>query len=126
VQAAFDLAQAYIKLNGASSPSNYQDYFKFMSLQKQLFLKELQKNQTKLNDAIFDRIEGDLKLTESNDLLTIVEWIRPALLAKYAAINERTKDIIYTNGSIHIVVPIFQALNAVDHDLAEKYFNEKK
>lgn len=60
---ARDLADAYISLGGASSPSNYQDYFKFYANQKVIFCLELIIRQNEMDLTILKKIDNDLNMT---------------------------------------------------------------
>ena len=58
-----DLADEYIKLGGASSPSNYADYFDFYSNLKVMFLEQLNKRYPEATAEVLRRVDADYNVT---------------------------------------------------------------
>lgn len=83
--AALNLANAYIALNGVSSPSNYADYNDFVSNQRVVFHQTILHNSD-TNTAILTRIDNDLNITGATDPEVRQRWYSIGLYLNYAPV----------------------------------------
>ena len=108
--AALNLANAYITLNGASSPSNYQDYNSFVSNQKVVFHQTLL-HSTDINTAILTRIDNDLNITSETDPEVRQRWYSIGLYLNYAPVYTPAQTWVGQMGRNKYINSIFLALS---------------
>lgn len=108
--AALNLANAYIALNGTSSPSNYQDYKSFVSNQKVVFHQTLLHNFD-INTAILTRIDNDLNITGETDPEVRQRWYSLGLYLSYAPVYTPAQTWVGQIGRNKYLNSIFLALS---------------
>ena len=119
------LAEAYIALGGASSPSNYQDYFSFYSNLKVVFYDTLQAAGSQITLDLLAKIDADYDTTVDPDPEVKQRWLPMGLTLNYAPAYDAAHTWISSMGRCKYLTPVYVALeNSGQHDLGVQWFNE--
>ena len=104
---AADLALAYIKLNGTSSPVNFTQYNSYYSNLKVVFHDTLLNNYDKVNTAILKKIDADLNCTSEADPEVRQRWYSNGLGLHYEPVYDPAHTWICSMGRVKYLSPIY-------------------
>ena len=124
---AVTLAQNYIKLEGASSPEDKDQYQKFDSNLKTIFYSSLLTSNTTVTLDILKKIDEDLGATADPNPEVKQRWLPLCLMLKYQVAYDAAHTFVSSQGRLKYLTPVYQALEWTDqHELALQWFNESK
>ena len=124
---AVTLAQEYIKLGGASSPDDKDQYFKFDSNLKTIFFSTLLSSNNTVTLDILKRIDLDFNVTVDPNPEVKQRWLPLCLMLKYQDAYDPAHTFVSSQGRLKYLTPVYQALEWTgQHELAAKWFNENK
>jgi hypothetical protein len=119
------LAIAYVKLNGAASPDNYEDYFGYISKVKYAFVQTLEAMIEDIDVELLAYIDGDLNTTSSIDPRLKTLWYQVGIRLGYSAVFEPARLWMSEMGRYVYVTDIFTALvESGNCDLALDWYAE--
>jgi hypothetical protein len=121
-----DLANEYVSLAGASSPTNYTDYNNFVSNQRVVFLQTLM-SAPSIDIAIITLIDSDLDITSSVDPEVMMRWYSMGLYLQYAPVQTPAETWVSVMGRNKYIQAIYQALYQSGQDvLANTLYTDNK
>lgn len=119
------MAQAYIAGGGDTSPTNFQDYNEYYSSLKVVFLEDLVTDPDVVTLKIIEKIDADLKITDSVDPEVRQRWYPFGIVKGYDAVMAPAKTFVQGMGRWKYVKPIYKALLDADkRDTALEWYNE--
>lgn len=98
LNASSELADEYIRLGGASSPSNYADYFDYYSGLRVVFLERLRTRQAEVTLEILERIDADFNVTGTFDPECKQRWFPFGLVKGYEPVKVPSHKMVSTVG----------------------------
>jgi len=120
-----DLADQYITLAGASSPSNFEDFKGWYSSLQVIMLTQLNTRKEDVNPTIMAKIDADLNVTNTLDPECKNVWFQLGIRAGYEVVVEPAHTFISSMGRMKYLKPIYQALMDTNQlDLAKKWYQE--
>ena len=118
------LADEYILFNGQSSPTNYQDYFRWFANLKAIFNQKLLDRVDEISYPIMKQIDDDLSISNEPNSEIIHLWYQTAIMSDYiTAPYKEIEKYLGTNGRMKFVIPIFRALNEKNRSEALRIFD---
>lgn len=102
------MANSYVTLGGASSPSNFADYFDWPSPQKVVFYQTLFWNYG-TNSTIMARIDGDYNATFSNDPDVLQRWYSLSIYVNYTDALPQCGNWVGSMGRDKFLYSVFTA-----------------
>jgi leukotriene-A4 hydrolase len=106
--AAISLADAFVALNGASSPANANDYLGWPSNQQVVFVQSLLWN-TACNSAIMTQVDASLNITGTMDPEIKERWFALGLYVNYAPVNAPCEAFVGSTGRNKYLQTIYNA-----------------
>lgn len=94
LNASSDLADAYIKLGGSGSPSNYTDFNDWYSNLRVVFLERLATRRSDVNAAILTKVDEDYNVTHTLDPEMKMRWYPLGIRLQYDVVMEPAKIFI--------------------------------
>jgi leukotriene-A4 hydrolase len=120
------LAQAYVSLEGASSPPNVNDFADFFSSQKVAFVQALAADES-VDAALMTYIDSNLNLSNSLDPMVKNTWYEMGIKKDYEPIMDLVYIWIGEQGRNAYIRPIFQAMVDADNcDMGKVWFEDYK
>ena len=108
------LAQEYIKLGGASSPEDKDQYFKFDSNLKTIFFSTLLDSNATVTQDILTRIDTDFNVTADPNPEVKQRWLPLCLELKYQSAYDAAHTFVSSQGRLKYLTPVYQALEWTD------------
>jgi hypothetical protein len=123
-ESASDLADAYIALAGASSPSNMDDYFNYTSNEKVIFHTALNSSAS-MNVDIQTKVDADYNVTADADPEVKQRWLPMGLYLGYEPAMEAAHTWMGSMGRNKYLDPTYIALQATgQHDTGVQWLCE--
>jgi len=118
------LADMYISLGGASSPSNYTNYLNTDDVQLQIiFLTRLVARKADMTLAIMARIDSDLNVTVAKNPELGEQWFPLSIFMKYSTAFDAAHHYVSYQGRMKYILPVYTALvQNGRRDLAYQWF----
>lgn len=92
------LVKDYIDGKGDKSPDNYQRYFDYIPILKAVFASKLLENTKSINLKIVQKIDDDLKLSDSLSPSIKYVWYQTGINAGYEKVKPLTQTFLCSIG----------------------------